>query len=123
LKGLRDGYDGDVEPSGEPADRRLQAQRQCPLLSVQQAKTALIRLRIEEKQRVLMPVIEHDALVERLVGLFLSGLSGFGAKCGGRDMATRRAIDQAVFDLRVQIAEAANMLADETGEPPLDDAA
>jgi hypothetical protein len=89
----------------------------------QQAKTALIRLRIEEKQRVLMPVIEHDAFVERLVGLFLSSLSGFTARIGGRDMATRRAIDQAVFEVRVQIAEAANKLADETGEPPLDDAA
>jgi len=89
----------------------------------QQAKTALIRLRIEEKQRVLMPVIKHDAFVERLVGLFLTGLSGFAAQIGGRDIAKRRAVEQVVHGLRVQIAEAANKLADEAGEPALDDAA
>ena len=37
------------------------------------------------------------------VGLFLSGLSAFGARIDGRDMATRHAIDRAVFDLRREI--------------------
>jgi hypothetical protein len=56
-----------------------------------------------------------------LVGLFISRLSGFAARCGGRELAARRAIDQAVYDLRVEISEAATKLADQRVEPPLDD--
>jgi hypothetical protein len=56
--------------------------------------------------------------LEHLIGLFLSGLS---ARCGGRDLAVRRAIDKAVFEMRVEISEACTKLADERGEPPLDD--
>ena len=59
--------------------------------------------------------------MEDLVGLFLTGLSGLSAQCGGRDLAARRAIDKAVYDLRVEIAEACTKLADQRGEPPLDD--
>ena len=33
----------------------------------------------------------------------------------------RRVIDQAVYDLRLEISEAETKLADERGEPPLDD--
>ena len=57
--------------------------------------------------------------MDEVVGLFLSRLSGFAARCGGRDLATRRAIDQAVYDLRLEISEAATKLADQRGEPPL----
>jgi hypothetical protein len=59
--------------------------------------------------------------MERLIGLFLTGLSGLWVRCGGRDLAARRAIDKAVFDLRVELSEACTKLADEPGEPPLDD--
>jgi hypothetical protein len=52
-----------------------------------------------------------------LVGLFLSRLSGFAARCGGRDLAVRRAIEQAAYDLPVEISQAATKLADERGEP------
>ena len=60
--------------------------------------------------------------MDEVVGLFLSRLSGFAARCGGRDLATRRAIDQAVYDLRLEISEAATKLADQRGEPLDDDA-
>jgi hypothetical protein len=59
--------------------------------------------------------------MDQLAGMFLTGLSGFGARIGGRDLAARRVIDQAVFDLRREISEAATKLA-EAGEPVLDDA-
>jgi hypothetical protein len=55
--------------------------------------------------------------MDQLIGIFLAGLSGFGARIGGRDLAARRAIDRAVFDLRSDISEAATKLADERGEP------
>jgi hypothetical protein len=59
--------------------------------------------------------------MDDVVGLFVSRLSGFAARRGGRDLAARRAIDQAVYDLRLEIYEAATKLADQRGEPPLDD--
>ena len=55
-----------------------------------------------------MLIVAEEAYgqMDQMVGLFLSGLSGFGARFGGRDLAVRRAIDQAVFDLRREISEA-----------------
>jgi hypothetical protein len=85
------------------------------------AKSELIRFRLAEKKRELIPREEAAGDMEKLIGLFISGLSGFAARCGGRDLAARRAIDQAVYDLRLEISEACAKLADERGEPPLDD--
>ena len=68
----------------------------------QRAKSELIRIRIQEKQRQLINAEEAYAMIDEMVGLFLTGLSGFAARCGGRDLATRRAIDQAVYDLRLR---------------------
>ena len=79
----------------------------------------MIHLRIQEKQRQLINT--EEALIDQMVGLFLSALSGFPARCGGRDLTTRRAIDQAVYDLRLEISQAATKLADQRGEPPLDE--
>ncbi len=87
----------------------------------QRAKSELIRIRIQEKQRQLINAEEAYAMIDQMVGLFLSGLSGFPARCGGRDLTTRRAIEQAVFDLRRDISEAATKLADQHGEPVLDE--
>jgi hypothetical protein len=85
------------------------------------AESELIRLRIAEKQRHLIPLDEAISQMDELVGLFLTHLSGLSAQCGGRDLAVRRAIDKAVFEMRVEISEAATMLADQRGEPPLGD--
>jgi hypothetical protein len=84
------------------------------------AKAELIRIRILEKKKVLIVAEEAYAQMDQLVGMFLSGLSGFGARIGGRDLAVRRAIDQAVFDLRREISKACTKLADECGEPSAD---
>lgn len=85
------------------------------------AKAELIRLRIAEKKRELIPLEEASAHMEEMIGLFTSGLAGFAARCGGRDLTVRRAIDKAVYDLRLEIATACARKADECGEPPLDD--
>jgi hypothetical protein len=87
----------------------------------QRAKSELIRLRIAEKQRHLIPLEEAVGHMDEVVGLFISRLAGFAARCRGRDQATRRMIDQAVYDLRLEISEACTKLADQRGEPPLDD--
>jgi hypothetical protein len=85
------------------------------------AKAELIRLRIREKQRELIPLEEATAHMEEIIGMFTSGLAGFAARFGGRDLTVRRAIDKAVYDLRLEIATACAKKADECGEPPLDD--
>jgi hypothetical protein len=65
----------------------------------------------------LIPQEEAFGQMEQLVGLFLTGLSGFAARCGGRDLAAPRAIDKAVHDLRLEISEACTKQADARGEP------
>ena len=100
---------------------RRQSPRGEPDADFQRAKSELIRLRIAEKQRHLIPLEEAISHMDEVVGLFLTHLSGLSARCGGRDKAVRRAIDQAVYQIRVEISEAATKLADQHGEPPLDD--
>ena len=51
----------------------------------QKAKADPIRLRIAEKQRRLIDAEETFAQIDEMVGMFLTGLSGFAARCGGRD--------------------------------------
>ena len=99
---------------------RRQSPRSEADADLQRAKSELIRLRIAEKQRHLIPLEEAVGHMDEVVGLFISRLSGFAARCGGRDLAARRAIEQAVYDLRLEISEAATKLADQRGEPPLD---
>ena len=96
---------------------RRQSPRSEADAELQRAKSELIRLRIAEKQRHLIPLEEAVGHMDEVVGLFLSRLSGFAARCGGRDLAARRAIDKAVFDLRAELSEACTKLAHEVGEP------
>jgi hypothetical protein len=83
------------------------------------AKAELLRLRIAEKKRELMPVTETEAFIEELVGLMLTHLSGMAARIGGPDLQLRRKVDQVVYETRVAISEAATRLADKAGEAPL----
>ena len=99
---------------------RRQSPRSEADADFQRAKSELIRLRIAEKQRTLIPLDEAVGHMDEVVGLFLSRLSGFSARCGGRDLAARRSIDQAVYDLRLELSETASKLADQYGEPPAD---
>jgi hypothetical protein len=45
------------------------------------AKAALLRLRIAEKQRKLVPVEDFNATIDDLCGLVLTSLSGLSARC------------------------------------------
>jgi hypothetical protein len=100
---------------------RRQSPRSEADADFQRAKAELIRLRIAEKQRTLIPLDEAVGHMDEVIGLFLSRLSGFAARCGGRDLVVRRAIDKAVYDLRVELSEACSKMADQRGEPALDD--
>jgi hypothetical protein len=82
------------------------------------AKAALLRLRIAEKQRGLVPIEDFDAMIDDLCGLVLTSLSGLSARCS-RDPVVRRNIDLAVHQIRREMAEAGTAMADACGEPPL----
>jgi hypothetical protein len=102
---------------------RRQSPRSEADAELQRAKSELIRLRIAERKQELIPRAEAAADMERLIGMFLTGLNSLSARCAGRDLSVRRAIDKAVFDLRADIASACTALADERGEPALDEVA
>src|SRR6476660_9296950 len=85
---------------------RRQSPRSEADADFQRAKAELIRFRLAEKKRELIPLEEATAHMEELIGMFTSGLAGFAARCGGRDLTVRRAIDKAVYDLRLEIATA-----------------
>ena len=84
------------------------------------AKAALLRIRIAEKRRHLVPREDVDALVDSMAGTLLTHLSGMSARCS-RDIPVRRNIDAVVTQIRREIAAACLVKADELGEPPLEE--
>jgi hypothetical protein len=84
------------------------------------ANAALVRIKIMEKQRELVRRDAVDELIDQLAGVMLTALSSLPARCAPRgDLATRRAIERVVFEVRTEIANIAQQKADEYGEPPL----
>jgi hypothetical protein len=85
------------------------------------AKAELIRLRIAEKTKALMPTEKAVADMEMLIGAFLSKLSGIApriARLAGNSLVVRCEVDAIVFEARKELAHHFNRLADEAGEPP-----
>ena len=62
---------------------------------------------------------DFDEAIDSIAGIVLSHLSGMAARCSN-DLATRRKIDAVVHEVRKEIAKAALAMADQQGEPPLD---
>ena len=83
-------------------------------------KTAMLQLRLMEKQRKLVRREDVDALIDAMAGIVLTHLSGMGARCT-RDLTVRREIDAVVLQIRREMSEAATAMADKCGEPPLDE--
>jgi hypothetical protein len=84
------------------------------------AKAALLRIRIAE-QKSLIP-LEAISTTDEVIGLMLTHMSDMAARCGGHDLQLRRRIEQVVYETRVAMSEAASKLADQRGEPVLDEA-
>jgi hypothetical protein len=84
------------------------------------AKTEMLQLRLMEKRGDLVRQSDVDALIDEIVGVTLTAMSSMPARCAPRgDFATRRCIEQVVFEVRTEIANIAQRKADEAGEPPL----
>jgi len=85
-----------------------------------EAKTRLLHIRIEEKQRKLVRRDDVNELIDAMCGTVLTHLSGMAARCS-RDMQVRRGIDAVVDQIRREIAAACLAKADEWNEPPLNE--
>ena len=85
------------------------------------AKTALLQIRIEEKRRTLVRRDEHEAMIDAMAGLVLTKLGGWPERIAGSDLGLRRRAEAVLRELRTEIAEACTKLADECGEPPLNE--
>ncbi len=83
-----------------------------------EAKTQLLHIRIEEKQRKLVRRDDVNELLDAMCGMVLTHLSGMSARCS-RDLTVRRNIDAVVDQVRREMAAACLAKADEWNEPPL----
>ena len=73
--------------------------------AVAEAKAALLRIRIAEKQRQLVERDKVNELIDGIAGDTLTALSSLPARCAPRgDLAIRRSIERIVFELRTEIA-------------------
>ena len=75
-----------------------------------QAKADLIRIRIAEKQRDLIPYVEAEETGDKMIGIVITKLSGQAARIGGT-MEDRRRVDRVVFEIRTEMADAFNEMA------------
>jgi hypothetical protein len=96
---------------------RRQSPRSEANADFQRAKAELIRLRVAEKRRELMPTTEHNALVDQFAGIVLAALGGLPARLAGADLAARRKAEAVIFELRREISQACHAAADQRGEP------
>jgi hypothetical protein len=62
---------------------------------------------------------DANELLDTVCGVVLTHLSGMAARCS-RDMIVRRNIDAVVHQVRTELAQVCLRMADERGEPPLD---
>ena len=77
-----------------------------------QAKTELLRLRIEEKQRTLVPLETFEATIDAIAGLMLTKLGEWPFRIAGADLALRRKAEALLRELRVEMAKEALARAD-----------
>jgi hypothetical protein len=84
-----------------------------------QAKAELLQIRIAERKKELMLASECYEMQDEMFGLFMTALSSLPAKIGGRDLARRREVERAIYDMRVELSAAATAKANERGEPDL----
>ena len=85
-------------------------------------KTEMLQMRLMEKRRELVRQEDVDELIDSIAGVTLIALSSLPARCAPRgDLAVRRAIERVVFEVRTEIANVCQQMADKHGEPPLDD--
>jgi phage terminase Nu1 subunit (DNA packaging protein) len=99
--------------------RGHRASKPRPLFA--RAKAETLQLKLAQQKRELVSKADFDAMIGTFAGVTLTALSSMPARCAPRgDLATRRAIDRVVFEVRTEIAKVCLEMADKCGEPPLE---
>ena len=84
------------------------------------AKTEVLQLKLMQARNELVRQADVDALIDGIAGVTLTALSSLPARCAPRgDLAIRRSIERVVFEVRTEIANVCQQMAD-NGEPPLE---
>jgi hypothetical protein len=85
-------------------------------------KTEMLQLRLAEKRHELVRRADVDELIDGIAGVTLTALSSLPARCAPHgDLAIRRSIERVVFEVRTEIANVCQQMANKNGEPQLDD--
>ena len=74
-----------------------------------------------QARRELVSRKAHETMIDQMAGLMLTKLGGRPARIAGADLGLRWRAETVLRELRIEIAEACTKLADEQGEPPLDE--
>ena len=120
-----DGSGFDVDASRVAYLRYLRRERrQSPRTEADadhvRVKTEMLQLRLMEKRKELVRRTDVDALIDGIAGVTLTVLSSLPARCAPLgDLAIRRSIERVVFEVRTEIANVCQRIADKCGEPPL----
>jgi hypothetical protein len=101
----------------DPARRSARSEADAEHVKV---KTELLRLRAMEKRRELVRREDVNELLDAIAGLVLTKLGCLPARVGGADLVARRKAESVVLEVRREIAAACSAMADERGEPPLE---
>lgn len=88
-------------PKRQPERRVARSQLDADFMA---AKVELIRLRVAEKKRELVPLEYMRAVEDKAIGVVRTAMSGMAARCAGNDLQLRRKIDQVVYEARAQLA-------------------
>lgn len=84
-------------------------------------KTEMLQLKLAQQKGEIVSKADFDAMIDTFAGVTRTALSSLPARCAPRcDLATRRAIERAVFEVRTVIAKVCLEMADNDGEPPLE---
>jgi hypothetical protein len=99
---------------------RVRSPRSEADTALAQAKAETLQLKLAQQKGQLVLKTDVDELFDTICGVTLTALSSLPARCASiGDLATRRAIERAVLEVRREIATVCERMADERGEPPL----
>ena len=82
-------------------------------------KTEMLQLRVLEQKRKLVRREDVDALIDEICGVVLTHLSGMGARCAVTWGSVAKSTPWCI-KVRTELAQVCTAMADEHGEPPLD---
>lgn len=80
---------------------------------LQRHKARLLEMKVARQERETILVSEHEEFMDDVLGLTLTHLSGWPARIGGHDLALRQKAEALIFELRTEIANHCQRLADE----------